>query len=246
MTSDILEAKKLIDRLRAADPEFLVFGARSHRYEIGPPLSEPELSSFEERYGITLPEDFRLYLSLVGNGNESKPGPRATPHRTAGAGPGYGIHTLSETVIGDQTCVPFPYSQEVEVPIDEAGDDVPGALEICTLGCGSHVNLIVAGSEFGKVWKGNEYLHFSPTHLNFASWITEWAEGALSLLAKRELVQKLSLGMTKAQVVDVIGGEWTVRKSGRWWFFEGPTIPARIALSEENGVVSSIDPWPFI
>lgn len=246
MKSEVLELKELIDRLRAADQTFYVFGAKSHRYEIGSPLSEVEILSFERRHGITLPEDFRLYLSLVGDGSGRELRPRNGPHTVAGAGPGYGIYPLSETVNSDRVHLPFQFSQEVTLPIEECEDDVAGAIEICTRGCGTHVNLVVAGPEFGRVWEDNEYHHFVPTHLSFLSWMGQWAENALTMLSKRELVKKLTLGMTKEQVVEVIGGEWRVRKGGRWWFFEGPIIPAQIALSEENGVVSAIDPWPFI
>ncbi|MCW1922826.1 hypothetical protein OKA05_09715 [Luteolibacter arcticus] len=245
MKSEVLELKELIDRLRAADQSFYVFGAKSHRYEIGPPLPESELSSYESRYGITLPEDYRLYLSMVGDGNGRKLRPGDGLHTVTGAGPGHGIYPLSETVNSHRVHLPFPFSRKVELPEGCEGD-LAGAIEISTQGCGTRVNLVVAGPEFGKVWEGNEYYQFAPTNLNFLSWMGQWAENALTMLSKWELVKKLSPGMTKEQVVEVVGGEWRERKSGRWWFFEGPTIPAQIVLSGENGVVSVIDPWPFI
>ena len=69
MESEILELKRLIEQLRHEDPgDLRVFGADGHEYRLGPTLSEETLRDFERRHKIALPEDYRLYLKLIGNG----------------------------------------------------------------------------------------------------------------------------------------------------------------------------------
>ncbi len=65
-----------LDRLREADPAFLVTGASKHRYRFGPKCPTVWLEFCEERYGILLPDQFRRFIVEVGNG---------------GAGPWYGL-----------------------------------------------------------------------------------------------------------------------------------------------------------
>ena len=61
--------KDKLGRARTADPALLVFGAPSHRYEIGPPLDEREVAAFEENHLVSLPACFRAFLTQVGNGS---------------------------------------------------------------------------------------------------------------------------------------------------------------------------------
>lgn len=65
-----------LNRLRAADPAFLVTGASEHRYRFGPKCPEMWLTFAEQKYDIQLPEQFRRFITEVGNG---------------GAGPWYGL-----------------------------------------------------------------------------------------------------------------------------------------------------------
>lgn len=57
-----------LDRLRAADPAYLVTGASDHRYRFGPKASEAWVAFAEGRYDIRLPDQFRRFLLEVGNG----------------------------------------------------------------------------------------------------------------------------------------------------------------------------------
>ncbi|MCE9546246.1 MAG: SMI1/KNR4 family protein [Planctomycetia bacterium] len=65
-----------IEMLRKADSTFRLFGAFTHQYQLGPRMSERDVAAAEAKYGITLPDDYRIFLIELGNG---------------GAGPGYGL-----------------------------------------------------------------------------------------------------------------------------------------------------------
>src|SRR5262245_19408912 len=57
-----------LDRLRTADPAFLVTGAAEHGYRHAPRIANAWLEWCEGRYGIQLPGQFRRFISEVGNG----------------------------------------------------------------------------------------------------------------------------------------------------------------------------------
>jgi hypothetical protein len=65
-TNDIAELSNMLQRLRATDSSFRVFGSTQHRYSFGPTLSETELAAFESANRIRLPNDYRRFLALVG------------------------------------------------------------------------------------------------------------------------------------------------------------------------------------
>ncbi len=73
------ELRAQLEQARAADPECKMFGARSHRYQWNPPASEKEVEDFEQKIGVTLPQEYRDFLLQAGNG---------------GAGPFYGLSKI--------------------------------------------------------------------------------------------------------------------------------------------------------
>lgn len=52
------------------------FGAEAHQFAMHAPITEHDLTAFESKHGVRLPEDYRAFLLAVGNG---------------GAGPYYGL-----------------------------------------------------------------------------------------------------------------------------------------------------------
>src|SRR5690242_4451474 len=79
MDSDVTRLQEKLAALRHRDTQFQVFGATTHHYLLNSCLSESILQEAEAQYGILLPEDYRRFLLLMGNG---------------GAGPEYGIYPL--------------------------------------------------------------------------------------------------------------------------------------------------------
>lgn len=58
----------------------LPFGVEKHLFQLRPPASPTEVEALEQEYQVRLPSDYRVFLLEVGNG---------------GAGPGYGLTSLS-------------------------------------------------------------------------------------------------------------------------------------------------------
>jgi len=234
-TIDIAELGNLLRRLRATDAGFRVFGSEQHRYSLGPTLSESELAAFEFANRIRLPNDYRRFLAMVGN---------------AGAGPFYGLAPLSAD--GRDLSRPFPVATVMDALADEDlerlpddCDEYPGILEVCHQGCGIHSYLVVNGLAHGTIWDGRE--KFYPTELTFGMWYRRWLERALRVLGNEWLIPRLRVGMTRADVVAEVGGDWKTRPAlGRpVRYFEADDIPAQLVL-DEGDLVVEVNPWPFI
>jgi hypothetical protein len=231
---DIAELGELLQRLRVTDSSFRVFGSTQHRYALGPILSESELAAFESANRIRLPNDYRRFLALVGNG---------------GAGPFYGLAPLN--AYGHDLSRPFPFTTATTALDEELGrladcyDEFPGILEVCDQGSGIFSYLVVNGPTYGTIWDGRE--DFYPTELRFGIWYRRWLERALRTLDNERLIPRLRVGMTRAEVLAKVGGDWRARPAlGRpVRFFEADEIPAQLVLDERDLVVE-VRPWPFI
>ena len=73
--------KKLVRYAGEVDSERAVFGSSSHQYLLNPVISLGEVSAYEEKYNVDLPEEYKFFLTKVGNG---------------GAGPYYGLYPLEK------------------------------------------------------------------------------------------------------------------------------------------------------
>ena len=72
----------LVSQAKELDTEYKEFGAEHHQYEFNPVIPLSQVSDFEHRHHIRLPQGYVDFLTQVGNG---------------GAGPGYGIYSLEQT-----------------------------------------------------------------------------------------------------------------------------------------------------
>ena len=193
---EILEIKALIERLRSLDNCFLVFGAVNHRYDIGPALSESGIKDFEREHQIVLPEDFRLYLQLVGNGSgrQVRPYPYDVDWANAGAGPHYGLHNLQD-MGRSLVSGAFPFSSKMPLPTggwhsfaDDA--DIHGAMVMNSQGCSGQTHLIVNGDDYGRMWESIEWTEFRPLNLTFSQWMRKWAETEIERIVDRRKFQQ--------------------------------------------------------
>ncbi len=171
---------RLLSDLKRKDRKHRVFGSAAHRYDLNSPLPSSVIDEFEARYGITIPDDYRCFVTEIGNG---------------GAGPYYGLFPFGHDddglweesgLIGDVS-QPFSHvaawnlpksfwEQEPDIPpglpadeeqrLWDAWDNVEqeqywnpaimnGAIPICHMGCALRQWLIVNGEQKGFVW--NDY-----------------------------------------------------------------------------------------
>ena len=165
---------ELLDYLQAARPS--VFGADSHQFKLNPVLAETRVIAFERHHSISLPSDYRLFVTSVGDG---------------GAGPFYGVFPLGmvddnfglqqwqadDGLIGDPS-KPFLLREEWNdtstMPSPDLADKdqaeydrwteefenaywrsdlLNGAIPICHEGCALRIWLVVAGEIAGQLWE---------------------------------------------------------------------------------------------
>ena len=74
------EVNKKLERARRIPGSEAWFGVSTHQFRLRPPIAESELCAFERHHHVILPDDYRQFLLLAGDG---------------GAGPYYGISPLS-------------------------------------------------------------------------------------------------------------------------------------------------------
>ena len=174
-------ALRLLGELDRRDRHRRLFGAGVHQYRLNPPLDASVVGAFEARHGVSLPDDYRTFLTEIGDG---------------GAGPSYGLFPFGQQDDGFGSCAweigglvgdfsqPFPHvtawnisesfwqgepdpppgtPPEEEDRLWEAWDKVleerywdpalmNGAIPICHLGCALRQWLVIHGPQRGFVW----------------------------------------------------------------------------------------------
>jgi tetratricopeptide (TPR) repeat protein len=145
--------RERLQLLGRCDAERQVFGAHQHQYQLAPPLAEAELAEFERTHGVSLPADYRAFLTTLGNG---------------GAGPFYGLAPLSAEpprfaakFDGTQPSLarPFPLHEawpqgdHASAPPIAPGTSIyDGLVLLSDQGCGYFDVLIISGPQRGRVW----------------------------------------------------------------------------------------------
>jgi len=180
MVLDIGKIRQDLQQIRTLDQELKIFGAFGHHWRLNPPAKERQVASFEKKYRVRLPENYRTFLIELGNG---------------GAGPYYGIFPLDQDydgkdlsrgmrqgTLGDPS-LPFPHQTDWNLPpsffaqspeyqtltqeeYDRAqeawnkkliaeywpGRFMDGAIPICEVGCALQQYLVVTGPGAGGIW----------------------------------------------------------------------------------------------
>jgi len=228
---DPQELKSFFVQMQHEDPDLRVFGADGHRYQLNPPLPETDIQTFETRYGIRLPDDYRHFLSVIGNG---------------GAGPYYGILPLKATTEFCDPSRPFqfrgktrPRRQAVERWIS---DHEPGVLAIAERGCVQHSYLVVHGPNYGTVWNGLDA--FQLAGASFSAWYTEWVRHmktyALPALERERLTERVERGMTQQDVIRLCGGSWRRHKYDERSFLSFRHLHTQFELDQDSKVMRII------
>jgi hypothetical protein len=194
VNSRIQTLARKLELLRQKDTAYSIFGSRplfgGHGYQLNPALSENEVLTFERLHQIRLPDDYRDFLTTIGNG---------------GAGPGNGLESLSSDLGNGLLALPFPHVSAWNFSIlsddDGFADDeyfndkhIQGTVPLVDYGCNIYARLVIVGSARNSVWiddRGNDGgicpddgKFNSPTpavqKLDFAAWYEHWLDASLA------------------------------------------------------------------
>jgi hypothetical protein len=199
MRSAAVDARleQIATRLRTATRGKLQpFGVELHGLRRRRRLTEPQVAAFERRHAVTLPPEYRAFITGVENG---------------GAGPAYGLYSLAEAVAkeprgrvpDDFLRTPFRHRRAYN-PLDdpkltsfwrrvESGDidveedprylyQTAGTLVLCHEGCGILHLLVVTGPSRGQMWvddRCNDQGLF-PLEVGFFDWYEQWLDSTLA------------------------------------------------------------------
>jgi len=214
--------RQKLKELKRKDPGFQVFGASSHRYMNKGRLYEHEVRSFENRFNIHLPPEFREFILQMGNG---------------GAGPYYGLEALEDGLFLDldykrktdltNPALEFPLTEAWNLELADLGEEeyfqkkddeyfdskwTNGLLRISNFGCGVSMNLVVNGKEYGNIWvddRCNDGGIFPDRYfgnagrITFLTWYELWLDKSLNEVA--------SIGYAEGGIKDAISA------SMPWW-----------------------------
>lgn len=188
--------RNALARLKARDPELKIWGAADdlffnypgHHHELLPVATEQEVSDTEQLLDIQLPEQYRAFITMLGNG---------------GIGPAWGLYPLVTTFPSDEFLAEYPDFCSMEFPFNE--ENVPiildrikanpdfkvalddggfgGYIKLNTYGHDMSAILVVSGEQYGKVWIMEDNISIVPLLKNvngemvigdFFDWYDEW------------------------------------------------------------------------
>lgn len=144
--------REILAALSASDPACKRFGAAQHRYERMPPLTDIELTHFEERIGGALPDTCTDYLDHV------------TRFSSGGVGPYYGL-------LPAQRAASF-------IQVGPAG---ARSLPLSHLGCGYFAIMPIEGPGAGQIWLDARPLGMSELlYPSFTAFLLDWIDRVAS------------------------------------------------------------------
>lgn len=199
MDQQIKIIKEKLDELALKDTKLQVFGSPIHHYRKKSTLNEHDVKSFEKRYNIQLPAEYREFILQITNG---------------GAGPYYGLEPLEDGLYQDLDCktndnltnpaLEFPLTEawnldfahlQEEDYIQERETEyfdnkwTNGLLRVSNFGCGVSMNIVVNGKEYGNIWvddRCNDGGIFPDAYfgnegrVSFLDWYELWLDKSLS------------------------------------------------------------------
>ena len=116
--------------------------------EMGESLKEEEILSFENRHNVKLPQAYRMFLQLVGNGCK-----RMLDGRRLNDLESCPQQELSKHFLLEKFWVWEDDERDGDaIEADMQNKVYRGNIELINLGCGMSYNLIVTGNYQGEVW----------------------------------------------------------------------------------------------
>jgi len=158
--------------LATIDADHRLFGARTHEYQLAPPLTEAELAALEAELG-PLPAEYRGFLRTFA---------------AHGAGPHYGLLEPRPPAEPRDGVLPAP-AREFRCEHPTAGDAscppgahlLDGTLVLADQGRGRRSLLVVVGARAGEVWSDwtRDGQGIAPEAPSLVVWYERWIERAL-------------------------------------------------------------------
>lgn len=180
------QLQRIKDKLitaKNADADCDVFASCEHEYLLNVPVTEEEVLAFERKHSIRLPECFRSFVMVVGNGGISS--------GNSGAGPGYGIFPLgyeyTEYKFLANKCLLDPdmtTDQWKALHRTYGHSAFSGVLPVGTEGC-TYVYAIVLNGPFKGRVVNLDYNYivppiFTPNTTNFLDYYEGWLDGIIN------------------------------------------------------------------
>lgn len=170
------------------------FGTEGHKFRALPPMSADAVAVFEQRHRLTLPADYRAFITTISSG---------------GTGPAYGLVPFAEVATyrglpEDIVSRPFPFTVATNPYNDPTLADfwhregrgqlqpgeyeteqatwVSGTLVLCHEGCGHLHLLVVSGPAYGTMWVDSTVSDggYIPLGFGFLDWYEWWLDNVLS------------------------------------------------------------------
>ncbi|WP_298508988.1 SMI1/KNR4 family protein [uncultured Kordia sp.] len=194
-----VERIKIKLRLAKMNDTFLeVFGASSHNYVLNKPLSQDRVKEFENEYNILFPNEYKVFLTEIGNGGLKED--------SSAAGPFYGIFPLEN--LSQMIEVPKHYLQSIpflstETTFEEwdkmyatfrdtfsdeeyengVGKMYAGVLNIGARGCSGYIGIMLHGKDKGRIIHTYDEMEYPPgfvDEINFLDWYESWLDAIIS------------------------------------------------------------------
>ncbi len=190
----IARIKLKIEQAARVDAQREVFGSDSHDYEFNPPVSSEEIARFEQYYNVTLPAEYKAFITTLGNGG---------PGNYGGAGPFYGIYPLGDfgylehaaTYMSAPCVIDSTLTEEkwealtaFENQLDNKSSEYrdhydrlfSGLMFIGTQGCNFQTMLVLNGPDAGRVVYIDQDLQQPVIKESFLDWYESWLDAILS------------------------------------------------------------------
>lgn len=201
MTDQIYRIKTKLTELSDLDRSKQIFGSSTHEYYLNKCLTADEILKFEKEHLFNLPEEYKMFLSLIGNGI---------------AGPNYGLIPLKYCLLDDldnadskerlDPSKPFKFKSKWNLEFgdfNEAADEkyfrlkdeseyysskwMDGTIRLSNAGCAIAISLVVNGDESGNIWvddRGSDQGIYPLTksgkdRISFADWYEGWLDNSL-------------------------------------------------------------------
>ncbi|GAA4926362.1 SMI1/KNR4 family protein [Actinoplanes utahensis] len=137
---------------------------------LNPPLTEAQVAAFEADHGVTLPEEYRLFVTRLGDGDNDR------VLRLADTDPA-GLNRPSPYLPGPR--YQGDWEQRHEEPPGPRRTFLPGTLTIAGHGCSLYTHLVVSGPARGRLFNVDVDGPAGPYILEdsgFLAWYERWID----------------------------------------------------------------------